>query len=144
MRIQEEKIELQKKVHGKICVRDITFLAVRSPVDVIFCRFFRLLQFYVEKIYPDYMCLVLLMLFKSINKRNSKRFNSRVYSLFFIMSIFLKHLWLIPNILKQQSRKIFTKLAPSPSPSRSSHRKCFVKKGVLKSFTGKRRCWSLF
>ena len=27
MRIQEEKIELLKKVHRRICVRDITFLA---------------------------------------------------------------------------------------------------------------------
>ena len=32
------------------------------------------------------------------------------YSLFFIMSIFLKHLRLIPNKLKRQSCKIFTKL----------------------------------
>ena len=78
------------------------------------------------------------------NNRNGKHSNNRVYSLFFIMSIFLKHLWLIPNILKRQSCKIFTKLAPSPTPSRSSHRKCFVKEGVLKSFTGRHRCWSLF
>ena len=33
------------------------------------------------------------------NKKNAKRFNSRGYSLFFLMGIFLKHLWLIPNIL---------------------------------------------
>ena len=81
------------------------------------------------------------------NKSNGKRFNNRVYSLFFIMNIFLKHLWLIPNILKQQSCKIFTKLAPSPTPSRSNHQKCFVKKGVLKSlrsFKGRHRCRSLF
>ena len=49
-----KKIELQKKVHRKIFVRDITFLAARPPY-AIFCRFFRLLplfrllRFYVEK-----------------------------------------------------------------------------------------------
>ena len=35
------------------------------------------------------------------NKRNGKRFNNRLYLLFFIMSIFLKHLRLIPNKLKR-------------------------------------------
>ena len=34
MRNQEEKIELQKKVHGRICVRDITFLTTRRPFYV--------------------------------------------------------------------------------------------------------------
>ena len=33
------------------------------------------------------------------------------------MGIFLKHLWLIPNILKWQNCKIFTKLVPSQNPS---------------------------
>ena len=33
-----------------------------------------------------------------LNKRNDKRFNNRGYSLFFLMDIFLKHLWLIPNL----------------------------------------------
>ena len=37
------KIELQKKVHRKICVRDITFLTARLPFYVIFCCFFCLL-----------------------------------------------------------------------------------------------------
>ena len=32
--------------------------------------------------------------------RNGKRFNNRVYSLLFLMSIFLKHVSLIRNILK--------------------------------------------
>ena len=59
------------------------------------------------------------------------------------MSIFLKDLRFIPNILKRQSCKIFTRLAPSSTSSRSSHRKYFLKKGVLKSFTGRHRCWSL-
>ena len=49
MRNQEEKIELQKKVRRRVCVRDIIFLAARTPFHVIFCRFFRLLQFYEEK-----------------------------------------------------------------------------------------------
>ena len=35
MRNQEGKIELQKKLHRKICVRDITFLAPRSSFYVI-------------------------------------------------------------------------------------------------------------
>ena len=58
------------------------------------------------------------------NKRNDKRFNNRGYSLFFLMGIFLKHLSLIPNILKWQDFKIFTKLVSLQTPSRSSHRKC--------------------
>ena len=60
--------------------------------------------------------------------------------------IFLKHPWLIPNILKWQDCKIFTKLVPFQTFSRSSHWRCSVK-GVLKNlrnFTGKHLCWSLF
>ena len=51
----EGKTELHKKVHTRICMRDITFLAARPPTYVIFCRFFllfllfRLLEFYIEK-----------------------------------------------------------------------------------------------
>ena len=85
--------------------------------------------------------------FKLFNNRNDKRFNNRAYLLLFLMGIFLKHLWLIPNILKWQDCKIFTKLVPSQTPSRSSHRRCSVEKGVLKNlrnFTGKHLCWSLF
>ena len=41
MRNQEEtEIELQKKVHRRICVRDITFPTARSPLIllwVVFC-----------------------------------------------------------------------------------------------------------
>ena len=50
------------------------------------------------------------------------------------MGIFLKHLWLIPNILKWQNCKIFTKLVPSQNPSRISHRRCSVKKIFLKIY----------
>ena len=46
------------------------------------------------------------------NKRNDKRFNNCAYALFFLMAIFLKHLWSIPNILKWQDCNIFTKLVP--------------------------------
>ena len=56
-------------------------------------------------------------------------------------------LWLIPSILKWQERKIFTKLVPLQTPSRSSHRRCSLKKGALKNlwkFTGKHLGWSLF
>ena len=49
MRNQEEKIELQKKVHRRICLRDITLLAARPPSYVIFLSFFRLLRFYEKK-----------------------------------------------------------------------------------------------
>ena len=48
MRIQEKRIELWKKVHRRICVREVTFLAARSPY-VIFSRRFCLFQFYVEQ-----------------------------------------------------------------------------------------------
>ena len=54
MRIQEEKIGLQKKVHRRFCVSDITFLTASSSSYVNFyCIFrllppFRLLQFYIE------------------------------------------------------------------------------------------------
>ena len=43
--------------------------------------------------------------------------------------------------------KIFTKLVPSQTLLRSSHRGCSVKKGVFKNlrkFTGKHLCWSYF
>ena len=40
LRNQEGKIELQKIVHRRICVRDITFLSARRPYYVIFCCFF--------------------------------------------------------------------------------------------------------
>ena len=36
MRIQEEKIELQKILHRRICVRNITFLVARPPSCGIF------------------------------------------------------------------------------------------------------------
>ena len=48
----------------------------------------------------------------NMNKRNNKRFNNHGYALFFLMTIFPKHLWLILNILKWQDCKIFTKLQP--------------------------------
>ena len=69
-----------------------------------------------------------------------------VIHLFFLMGIFLKYLWLIPNILKWQDCKIFTKLVSSQTPSRSSHQRGSVKKGVLKNlrdFTGKHLRWTL-
>ena len=47
------------------------------------------------------------------------------------MGIFLKHLWLIPHILKWQNGKIFTNLVLSLNPSRRSHRKCSVKKKIF-------------
>ena len=82
-----------------------------------------------------------------LNKRNDKHFSNRGYSLFFLIGIFLNHLWLIPNILKWQNCKIFTKLVPSQTLLRSSHRRCSVKTGVFKNlqkFTGKHLCCSLF
>ena len=54
---QEGKIELQKKVDRRICLRENTFLAARPPSYVIFCCFFLLLpafglfRFYVQKIF---------------------------------------------------------------------------------------------
>ena len=38
----ETKIELQNKVHSRICVMNITFLTSRTPFYVIFCCFLRL------------------------------------------------------------------------------------------------------
>ena len=55
------------------------------------------------------------------NKKNDKRFNNCGYLLFFLMDIFLKHLWLIPDILKWRNCKIFTKRVPSQTPFRSNH-----------------------
>ena len=54
-----------------------------------------------------------------LNKKNDKRFNNRGYLLFFSMDNFLKHLWLIPNILKWQDCKGFTELVPSQTPSKT-------------------------
>ena len=46
MRNQEGiKIELEEKVHRRICVRDITFLAARAAFYVSFCCLIRLLSF---------------------------------------------------------------------------------------------------
>ena len=46
MRSQEEiKIELQKKVHRRICMRAITFLTAHPPFYVIFCCLLYLLPF---------------------------------------------------------------------------------------------------
>ena len=91
--------------------------------------------------------LISLWIFAISNKKNDKGFNNRVYALFFLMDIFLKHLWFIPDILKWQNCKIFTNLVPSQNPSRRSHRKCSVKKDILKNLQnllGKHLCWSLF
>ena len=44
MRHQEGKIELQKNVQRRICVRDITFLTARPPFYVVFCCFLCLLS----------------------------------------------------------------------------------------------------
>ena len=42
MRNQEEiKTELQKKVHRRLHVRDITFLTARPPFNATFCCFLR-------------------------------------------------------------------------------------------------------
>ena len=51
-----------------------------------------------------------------------------IYVSTILTGIFLNHPWLIPNILKWRNCKIFTKLVPSQTPSRSSHRRCSVKK----------------
>ena len=50
-------------------------------------------------------------------EKQFKRFNKRGYSLFFLMGIFLKRLWLISNTLKWQDCKIWTELLPSHTPS---------------------------
>ena len=59
------------------------------------------------------------------SKRNGKRFNNRGYLLFFLIGIFLNHLWMIPNILKWQDCKSFTKVVLSQTHLRS--------KGVFKN-----------
>ena len=54
MRIQEEKIELQRKINRKTCVTSITFLAERPASYVILCSFFRLLPpFYLLRFYTE-------------------------------------------------------------------------------------------
>ena len=58
LKIQEKKIKSNKKVHRRISVREVTFLAARPHSYIIFCRFlrllppFRLLRFYVQKKFP--------------------------------------------------------------------------------------------
>ena len=82
-----------------------------------------------------------------LNKRNDKRFNNHACSFFFLIAIFLKHLWLVPNILEWQDCKIFTKLVLLRIPSRNSDRRCSVEKGVIKNFRnfkGQHLCWCLF
>ena len=49
--------------------------------------------------------------------------------------------------IKMTELKDFTKLVPSQTPSRNSHRRKNKKKDILKNlqnFTGKHLCWSLF
>ena len=65
-------------------------------------------------------------------KGNDKRFNNCGYSLFFLMGIFLKHLWLIPNILKWQDWKILTKLVSSQTLPETATRGVLLKKVFLK------------
>ena len=50
------------------------------------------------------------------------------------MFIFLKHLGLILNILIWEDCKTFTKIVISRTPSRSSHRRCSVKKIFIKIY----------
>ena len=82
----------------------------------------------LKKLTKEELSKMVLEYQNKFNKRNDKRFNNRDYSLFLLMGIFLKHLPLISNILKRQDWKIFTNLAPSQTPSRSSRQRCFVKK----------------
>ena len=90
MRNQEEiKIELQKKVHKRICVRDITFLTARPPFYVIFCCFLRLLpplpQLTQVAEWPLYRCMILVwvvfcVMISWVNGQKSEKcfqFNSR-------------------------------------------------------------------
>ena len=89
----------------------------------------------------------MLILERRCPRSTDKRFNNSGYSLFFLMGIFLKYLWLIPNILKWENCKIFTKLVPLQNPSTSSDRSCSVRKGNLKNlqnWKGKHLRWSLF
>ena len=107
-----------------------------------FLKWYRTTQMY----FITSLCHVAIGYFKD-NKKNDKRFNNRGYSLFFLMGIFLKHLWLIPNILKWRNCKIFTKLVPSQTSSRRGHRRCSIKTDILKNlqnFTRKHLLWGLF
>ena len=54
------------------------------------------------------------------------------YSLFILMGIFLKHLWLIPNILQWQDCKILTKLVSSQTLPEAATRGVLLKKVFLK------------
>ena len=66
-----------------------------------------------------------------IKKKTSEKMNISTITVIhysFFMGIFLKHLWLISHILKWKECKILTKLVPSQTPSRSSHRRCLLKR----------------
>ena len=51
MRNQEGKIELQKKVHRRTGVRDITFWATHPPTCAIFADFF---AYFLPFVYSDF------------------------------------------------------------------------------------------
>ena len=84
------------------------------------------------------------------SKRTRKMINLSTIAVihyFFLMGIFLKHLWLIPDISKWQNCKIFTNVAPSQDPSRRGHRKYSVNKDMLnnlQNLSGKHLYWSMF
>ena len=102
----------------------------------IFCNIFDLLISRIEKIAwwvpvfkPDFYVFSYNEQFRKIQRNSMDKF--LLYHTF-LMVIILKHLWSIPNILKWQDCKIFTKLVPSQTHSRSNHRRCSLKKMFLK------------
>ena len=93
------------------------------------------------------MLAILNSIYIKNNKRNDKPFDNRGCSLFFLMGIFLKHLWLIPNILKWQDCKIFYQASSFTHSLQNQPPELFCKKGVpknLRNLTRKHLCWSLF
>ena len=94
MRSQERNTELQKKVHRRTCVREITFLAARPHSYIIFRQFFhlltpfRLFQFYIEKIIRPCLILMLTLFFDKLSR-----------SIYF-QSQYLKHLINVENSFK--------------------------------------------
>ena len=87
MRNQEEiEIELQKKVHRRICVRAITFLTARPPFYVIFCFHLRLLPFPSDILIEWPCCLETKWILKNL-KKGSKTANKNISIEFYTIKL---------------------------------------------------------
>ena len=109
----EEKIELQKKVHRRICVRFITFLAALPPSYFFFLFFFfflsfpilQLTNFFFRKCWrltplpPQVSTALILHLYISLKKFCLSRNIRNVYAIKKVNLYFLTLWKILPNFL---------------------------------------------